>query len=210
MPAKATTSKHDHQRQLLLIQLHPGTRDLAILALAAARDQIVGQLLDVGKTLFRALDEHQRRSGVAIGHLDRAFRFLEIARNGSVEFFKGLRLEIALGAFDRLQGLRNLGGGGGGFLGHRLDFLLVLFIGRGSRQAVQLGMRRPGRGGKIVRKFRLPDRPGDQRVDRSLVRPQRLQCISADADQNQDQEGRRELNFPGQADILDPAEHINP
>jgi len=39
---------------------------------------------------------------------------------------------------------------------------------------------------------------------------QGLQGIGADADQNQDQERRRKLNFPRQADVFDPAEHFNP
>jgi hypothetical protein len=71
-------------------------------------------------------------------------------------------------------------------------------------------MRGPHRGGEIVGKFRLPDRPGDQRVDRSLIRPQRLQGVGANPDQHQNQERRRKLNLPGQADVLDPAEHITP
>ena len=52
--------------------------------------------------------------------------------------------------------------------------------------------------------------PEDKRVDGGLVRAQRLQGKGADADQNQDQECRRELYFPGQPDIFDPAEHIDP
>ena len=210
MPANATDQQHGRQRQLLLLQLHPGARDLAILAVAAARDQIVGQFLDLGKIPFRALDEHQRRSGVAVGHLDRVLRLLEIAGNGGLQFCKGLRLEFALRVLDRLQGVRNLGGGGGGFLGERRDLLFIFFIGRDGGETIQLGMRHPCRGGQIVGKFRLPDRPGDQRIDRGLVRPQRHQRIGPDPEQNQHQQRRRELNFPGQADVLDPAEHINP
>ena len=81
--------QHRHQRQLLLFQPHPGTRNLAILAFAAARDQVVRQFLDIGKTSLRALDEQQRRAGIAVGHLDRIFRLLEITGDGRFELSKG-------------------------------------------------------------------------------------------------------------------------
>ena len=113
-------------------------------------------------------------------------------------------------SLDRLQGLRDLGGGGGGFLGHGLDLFLILFIGRGSCETIELGMRRPRCDGKVAREFRLPHRPGDQRVHGELVRLQRMQGVGTDPDQKQDQERRRELDFPGQANIFDPAEHIRP
>jgi len=196
--------------QLLLLQPDSGTCNLTILAVAAARDQIVGQFLDIGKIAFRAFDKHQRRAGVAVGHLDRVLRLLEIACNGGFQFFKGVRLEVALSAFNRLQGVRNFRRGDGGFPGDGGNLLVILFIGRGGGETVQLGMRRPRRAGQLVRKFRLPDRSRDKRVDRGLTRPQRQQCVDADTDQNQDQKRWRELNFPGQADVFDPAEHTNP
>ena len=92
--------------------LHPGAGDLAILAVAAARDQIVGQFLDIGEIPLRALDEQQRRSGIAVGHLDGVLGLLEIARDGGFQFFQAIRFGAALSAFDRLQGVRDLRGGG--------------------------------------------------------------------------------------------------
>jgi hypothetical protein len=202
--------QHGHQRQLLLLEPYSGTGNLAILAVAAPRDQVVGQLVDIGEIPFRALDEHHRRSGIAVGHLDGVFRLLEIAGDGRLQFYQAIRFRFTLSGFDRLQGLRDLRGGSGGFLGDGFNFFGIGFIGRGRRQPVQLGVRHPGRGGEFVGQFGLPHRPRDQRIDCGLVRPQRLQGIGADAYQDQDQERRRELNFPGQPYIFDPAEHINP
>jgi len=72
-----------------LFEPDPGTRNLAIFAVAAARDQVVRQFLDIGEISLRALDEHQRRSGVAVGHLDRVLRLLEITGNRGFQLFPG-------------------------------------------------------------------------------------------------------------------------
>jgi hypothetical protein len=207
IPANATARKHGRQRDLLLLERDPGTGNLAVLALAAMHDQVIGQLFDDGKVSLRALDEHQGRSGVTVSHLDRVFRLLEIACNRSLQLVESRRADRVLDAFNSLQRLGNLAGRRGGFLGHRSYFLLVLFVGCGGSKTIELGMRRPHRCGEVGGQFRLPDRPGHQRVDGGLIRPQRLQRIGAEPDQDDDQEGWRELDFPRKTDVLDPAEH---
>ena len=80
--AENDDEQHDANEQgLLLLERGIVHRDFTIADVLAGLSQIVDKFFDCRKTTRRARHQHQRRAGVAVGHVDDAVRLFCVGRD---------------------------------------------------------------------------------------------------------------------------------